>query len=374
MQFTRDGAEFGNQWWSESNEAGALAELPAGEAFEDMEFGAATAGERAGAPPGPVGGACAWRRPADALGGGAALFASADPFVLRPCAALGNSPMLAAIAALSTRADLMLRVFESVARASSGAYTLSLFVHGRWRAVLLDSQLPVGPGGELLCASLASEPLAFAPALLEKGLAKALGGYSKLRAASAEQTLLALTGGSVERRLVEDDESAEAALASDMHAVDVAGDLLLVQIAPGGAAGGEAHGLEVGRLYVLLGFATSAAAPSPGCTRRGGTRRGAGRGPPARPSGAPSPTARPACGARRCTAALVASGGCPRSCSPSSPSGSPAAPSAPRTTPPRAPARGTPTRRAARPRRAPLSASRCWGAAAWRSTRSWRCS
>mmetsp|Transcript_33293 Transcript_33293/g.78205 ORF Transcript_33293/g.78205 Transcript_33293/m.78205 type:complete len:746 (+) Transcript_33293:201-2438(+) len=261
----------GGPWWRVASEAAAfeaLEELGPSDDYDDSEFGAHGGGEREGAPPGPLVEGVRWLRPAEALGAGAALLTSAGAFVLRPSAVLDDVAVLAAIAAVSTRAELMLRLFESVAHSSRGAYTLSLYSGGAWTPVLLDTTLPVNVQlsvsgeRELLCASLAERAPAFAPALLEKAFAKLFGGYSRLAKASVEDAMLALTGGSVSRLVLDDDELAHGAaeLVREMRAGYAAGGLVVLKMTPRRAAAlklaaKSIHGLRPDEYYVLVGFA-----------------------------------------------------------------------------------------------------------------------
>lgn len=262
------GTSFGEPWWSLRNEAEAFEHLSPTDDFDDLEFGRATAGELEGAPAGPLSGEhCRWARPAEALGNEAELFASSDSFVLKPSSVLNDRAVLTAIAALSTRADLMVKLFASVANASRGAYTISLYRSGAWTPVLVDTQLPVSGNGELLCATSATVP-SFAPALLEKAVAKLYGGYSQLARLSLQQGLVALTGGSIVRRLLQEEDASNAKLevAQDMRSVDVDGDLLLVQLSASRAAslkqaGKNLHGLNPEEFYVVLGFVMVGAMP-----------------------------------------------------------------------------------------------------------------
>ncbi len=77
-----------------------------------------------------------------------------------------------------------------------GVFTLQLYKHGSWHAVVVDSLLPLRPGPDrrLLLASSAVRGELW-PALLEKAYAKLHGGYAALGAGSLVDALVDLTGG-----------------------------------------------------------------------------------------------------------------------------------------------------------------------------------
>ena len=252
------------------SEGAACEDLTIFDEYDDAEFGRATGGEKKGAPAGPLDD-CRWVRPTEALGDDAALLVSPyTAFVIKPCRALDDRGVLAAIAVVSTRADLMLRLFTSTLYAAQGAYTISLYLGGAWTPVVVDTQLPISTDGDVLCAALSGGGASFAPALLEKAFAKLRGGYSRLRAESIDGALLALTGGSVERQVLNDEQIAAkvatGSLVNDTRAVDMAGDLLVLRMterraAALGLVGKATHGLTPGEYYVMLGFTLVGSVP-----------------------------------------------------------------------------------------------------------------
>ena len=115
---------------------------------------------------------------------------------------LGDCWLLAAVAALATRPELLEAVLvpgQSLDPASpqyTGAIRFRLWVLGAWCEVTVDDLLP-SLGGSLafLHSAAASE---FWSALLEKAVAKLHGGYSALRGGAATEAMVDLTGGTAE--------------------------------------------------------------------------------------------------------------------------------------------------------------------------------
>lgn len=136
----------------------------------------------------------------------AAAAAAASSAVFRPCdvrqGAVGDCWLLSALAVVAERPDLVARVvgpslkYDSLPAASArGAFLLRLFLGGRWRAVVVDPNLPVsgrstevlrganekksrgGGGGDefALAYSRAADNQLWVP-LVEKAYAKAHGG------------------------------------------------------------------------------------------------------------------------------------------------------------------------------------------------------
>ena len=115
---------------------------------------------------------------------------------------LGDCWLLAAVAALATRPELLGAVLvpgQTLDPASpqyTGAVRFRLWVWGAWCEVTVDDLLP-SLGGSLafLHSAAASE---FWSALLEKAVAKLHGGYSALRGGAATEAMVDLTGGTAE--------------------------------------------------------------------------------------------------------------------------------------------------------------------------------
>jgi hypothetical protein len=74
-----------------------------------------------------------------------------------------------------------------------GVYSLQLYVRGAWSIITIDDRIPVDSEGSNMFLSCENEESAWAP-LIEKGLAKVLGGYISLRKCSPHQLAQVLTG------------------------------------------------------------------------------------------------------------------------------------------------------------------------------------
>lgn len=158
-----------------------------------------------------------------------------------------------ALATVATRADLLLRLFESVDNEEHGMLSLRFFKHAAWRTVLIDTMVPCTSDGKPAFCRATSE-LELWPTVLLKGYAKMHGSYARLDAGDAGEALVDLTGGALTRERMpallqnDEDEQVLERLWQSMRDTEREGGLLAMEV--GAGEGGD--GLLAGRLYPVL--------------------------------------------------------------------------------------------------------------------------
>lgn len=121
---------------------------------------------------------------------------------------LADRWVLNALAALTARPFTIFYLFATTGQEDDGRYCCKFYECGSWRSVYVDDRIPCGPNRYPLFAT-SSSPLEAWPTILEKALAKYLGSYGHVGAASlrSDCVLTALrffTGGHVYRHSTRD--------------------------------------------------------------------------------------------------------------------------------------------------------------------------
>jgi len=117
---------------------------------------------------------------------------------------LANRYLLNALAALTSRPELLLQMFATTKQEDNGRFSVRFFEASGWRSVYIDDRVPCAVDGTpIFCRS--SDMLETWPMLVEKAAAKYLGGsygHVALCSRRSDATLFALrllTGGHVSR-------------------------------------------------------------------------------------------------------------------------------------------------------------------------------
>ena len=186
--------------------------------------------------------AIGWHRMAEAMPEGALFIDGQLPGDLVPGASkvLDDTWFAGALAAVATRADLLLRLFVSVDNEEAGMLSLRFFKHGAWRTVLIDTMLPcIADGSPAFCR--ASSGLELWASVLLKGYAKLHGSYAQLAKGDAGEALVDLTGGALTRERMpalsgneEEDAKLIEALWGLMRETEREGGLLALETEAGG--------------------------------------------------------------------------------------------------------------------------------------------
>lgn len=130
------------------------------------------------------------------------------PQFLKGTSGLKNHHFLSALAAVAIRNDLLLDLIVSDDHSAQGVYTVQFYKHGCWQSVAVDSLIPSFPGGQNgnttqpAFVSNASNGDIW-PSIIEKAYAKIHGSYYALEGGSFAEILVDLTGGVVDRLIVD---------------------------------------------------------------------------------------------------------------------------------------------------------------------------
>jgi len=231
-----------------------LQELQGGPLFVDSDF----APDGAALGEGVASAAIGWRRMSEAVPDGSLFIdgelpGDLDAGIDRSDGTLDVAWFAGALATVATRADLLLRLFESVDNEEHGMLSLRFFKHAAWRTVLIDTMVPCASDGTpAFCRAMSESELW--PTMLLKGYAKMHGSYARLDAGDAGEALVDLTGGALTRERMpallqnDEDERVLERLWQSMRDTEREGGLLAMEV--GGGEGGD--GLLAGRLYPVL--------------------------------------------------------------------------------------------------------------------------